>query len=73
MCNYNFFRKNIGLGLIIQSTNDEEVFLQSISRPVYVESNYLDREAMRTPGEACHTIYQNASIKVICFAYFLLH
>ena len=59
------FRKNISFGITLQSVDEGEVFITSHSaRPIVVESNYLDREAMRSSDETLHTVCQRASIKV---------
>lgn len=61
-------RTHIGLGLVLEATDEGELFLTSYARrPVQVQSHYLDREAMRTADDARrmrHTIYQKACIKV---------
>nr|CAD2139862.1 unnamed protein product [Meloidogyne enterolobii] len=61
-------RKQIGLGLVLESNDDGELFLTSYARrPLLVQSYYLDREAMRSAMDAeriKHTIFPKATIKI---------
>uniref|UniRef100_A0A914IAG4 Mothers against decapentaplegic homolog n=1 Tax=Globodera rostochiensis TaxID=31243 RepID=A0A914IAG4_GLORO len=67
-------RRNIGLGIVLESSDSGELFITSYARrPLIVQSAYLDREAMRAAcdGDAApgmrstrHKIYQKATIKV---------
>lgn len=53
-------------------TSEAEVYIRNLStRPIYIQSHYLDREGMRVSGDVSHVIYQQAVIKV-CF-YFLIY
>ncbi|CAK5113433.1 unnamed protein product [Meloidogyne enterolobii] len=60
-------RKQIGLGLVLESNDDGELFLTSYARrPLLVQSYYLDR-AMRSAMDAeriKHTIFPKATIKI---------
>lgn len=61
-------RRNIAYGIAMEVTDEGEVYVRCLStRPVYVESHYLDRESMRVAGDTTHVIYQQAAIKVRCF------
>ncbi|KAL7077040.1 hypothetical protein ACQ4LE_003786 [Meloidogyne hapla] len=61
-------RKQIGLGLVLESNDDGELFLTSYARrPLLVQSHYLDREAMRSAMDVeriKHTIFPKATIKI---------
>ncbi len=58
-------RKVIGMGVALEWSAEGEVYLRCLARrPVYVSSQFLDREAMRTAGECTHVIYQQARIQV---------
>ncbi|KAF7624796.1 MH2 domain-containing protein [Meloidogyne graminicola] len=61
-------RKQIGLGLVLDSNDDGEMFLTSYARrPLFVQSHYLDREAMRSAMDderINHAIFPKATIKV---------
>uniref|UniRef100_A0A915DDC5 MH2 domain-containing protein n=1 Tax=Ditylenchus dipsaci TaxID=166011 RepID=A0A915DDC5_9BILA len=58
-------RRNIAYGMAMEVTDEGEVYVRCLStRPLYVESHYLDRESMRVSGDVSHVIYQQAAIKV---------
>lgn len=69
MFNILNFRKNVACGVGVEVTSEAEVYVRNLStRPIYVQSHYLDREGMHVTGDVSHVIYQQAIIKV-CFHY----
>uniref|UniRef100_F1KZI1 Mothers against decapentaplegic homolog n=1 Tax=Ascaris suum TaxID=6253 RepID=F1KZI1_ASCSU len=58
-------RQYIGKGIRLDVKGEGDVWLTCLSdMPVFVHSNYLDREAGRAPGDAVHKVYSRASLKV---------
>ena len=52
-------------GVILDEKCDGEVWIRCMSeQSVFVQSNYLDHQAGRQPGDAVHKIYPKAFIKV---------
>lgn len=58
-------RLHIGKGVQLILRGEGDLWLSCFSEnSVFVQSNYLDREAGRAPGDTVHKIYPSASIKV---------
>ena len=53
------------LGVILDEKNEGEVWIKCMSEhSIFVQSNFLDYQSGRAPGDAVHKIYPKAFIKV---------
>ncbi|CAI8056492.1 Mothers against decapentaplegic homolog 4 [Geodia barretti] len=58
-------RLHIGKGVILDEKNEGEVWIKCMSEhSIFVQSNFLDYQSGRAPGDAVHKIYPKAFIKV---------
>jgi MAD (mothers against decapentaplegic) family protein 4 len=58
-------RLHIGKGVILDEKNEGEVWIRCMSEhSIFVQSNFLDYQSGRAPGDAVHKIYPKAFIKV---------
>ena len=57
----------MGKGVKLTLSGEGDVWLECQSQhPVFVQSQYLDKEAKREPGDAVHKIFPGTHLKV-CF------
>ena len=69
------FRLHIGKGVKLTLSGEGDVWLECQSQhPVFVQSQYLDKEAKREPGDAVHKIFPGTHLKVrLDFVFLKLH
>ena len=61
-------------GVILDEKNEGEVWIKCMSEhSIFVQSNFLDYQSGRAPGDAVHKIYPKAFIKVRTNLYFFLN
>ena len=59
-------RLHVGKGVKLTLSGEGDVWLECQSQhPVFVQSQYLDKEAKREPGDAVHKIFPGTHLKVI--------
>jgi hypothetical protein len=59
------FRRQIGHGFFVECNRDGEIYLKSLTHgQLYIESNYLDREASVMPKDRLHRLYPNHVVKI---------
>ena len=66
---YAVSRLHVGKGVKLTLSGEGDVWLECQSQhPVFVQSQYLDKEAKRAPGDAVHKIFPGTHLKVYnCF------
>lgn len=59
------FKRQIGHGFFVECNRDGEIYLKSLAHgQLYIESNYLDREASVMPHDRLHRLYPNHVVKI---------
>lgn len=59
-------RLHVGKGVKLTLSGEGDVWLECQSQhPVFVQSQYLDKEAKREPGDAVHKIFPGTHLKVL--------
>ncbi|KAI6177978.1 MH1 domain-containing protein [Aphelenchoides besseyi] len=59
------FRRQIGRGFFVECNRDGEIYVKNLaSTNLFMESPYLDREAMVMPHDRIHCIYPNQIVKI---------